>query len=189
MIRRALPVLAVMAILVGASAQTPTPAAYTDPHVYSDPGMRVAVPDGYRLMGMRHIDPADLTEQMAVAVWRIQVDKEESRTIVVSVEPYDGFDLSGFEQVTENSLRGSTDGLLIDSKVRTTTANGMPAYFMAITTGSGFDAMRRYQYIWTDGVRGVTVAIAGRLSEISAADAKAALGNISAVAYPKQDSQ
>lgn len=189
MIRRALPFLAVMALLVGVSGQTPTPAQYTDPHIYTDPAMRVVVPDGYHLLGMRHVDPADLTEQIAVAVWRIQMDKEESRTIVVSVEPYDGFDLPGFEQVTENNLRGSTDGLLVDSKVRTTTANGMPAYFMAVTTGSGFDAMRRYQYIWTDGVRGVTVAIAGRLSEISAADAKAALGNISAVAYPKQQSQ
>ena len=189
MIRRALPYLAALALLVGASAQVPTPAPYTDPHVYSDPGMRVVVPDDYHLLGMRHMDPADLNEQIAVAVWSIQISKEERRTIVVSVEPYDGFDLAGFEQVTENNLRGSTDGLLVDSKVRTTTANGMPAYFMAVTTGSGFDAMRRYQYIWTDGVRGVTVAIAGRLSEIDAADAKAALGNISAVAYPKQGSQ
>jgi hypothetical protein len=186
MIRRALPFVVAIAVLVGASAQTPTAAPYTDPHVYTDPAMRVAVPAGYQLLGMRHIDPADLTEQVAVAVWRTQINKEEARTIVISVEPYDGFDLAGFEQVTENNLRGSTDGLLVDSKVRTTTANGMPAIFMTVTTGEGFDAMRRYQYIWTDGVRGVTVAIAGRLSEISPADAKAALANISAVAYPKQ---
>lgn len=159
-----------------------------NPHVYSDPAMRVQVPDDFRLLGMRQLDPSTLDGQQVVAVWT--KGKDDAReTIVIAVEPFSGFDLDAYETQAANDARQGGEGVLVDKKVRTATANKMPAYWLAIAMGSGFNAMRRYEYIWTDGVRGVTVAISSELGQMTEDQAKAALANIYATSYPTNRSQ
>lgn len=147
--------------------------------------MRVVVPDDYRLMGMRHLDPSSISGQQVVAVWTKGSGQDERTTIVIAIEPFTGFDLDAYETQAANDAREASQSVLVDKKIRTATANKMPAYWLAIAMGSGFDAVRRYEYIWTDGVRGVTVAISGHLGVLSEDQAKAALSNIYATAYPR----
>ncbi len=169
-------------------AAAPAPTPTQDPHVYTDRAMRVTVPDNYHLLGMRHLDPASITSQQVVALW-VTGPSDRRVTIAIAIEPFPGFDLDAYETQAANDARQGGEDVLVDKKIRTGTANNMPAYWLSIAMGSGFNAMRRYEYIWTDGVRGVTVAISGQLGSLSETDAKAALSNIHATAYPQQHPQ
>lgn len=161
----------------------PAPTPTQNPHVYSDRAMRVTVPDDYRLLGMRQLDPTAITGQQVVAVWTKGAG-DGHITIAIAIEPFPGLDLDAYETQAANTAREGGQGVLVDKKVRTSTANRMPAYWLSIVMGSGFTQVRRYEYIWTDGVRGCTVAISGPIGAISEDQAKAALSNIYATAYP-----
>lgn len=178
-----LALLASVIVATTAQAAAPTPSSAQNPHVYVDSAMRVTVPDDYRLLGMRHLDPTSITDQQVVAVWT-KGSNESRTTIVIAIEPFSGLDLDAYETQAANTARQAGQGVLVDKKIRTSTANKMPAYWLSIVMGSGFNSMRRYEYIWTDGVRGVTVAISGPMGAITEDQAKAALSNIYATSYP-----
>jgi hypothetical protein len=70
-------------------------------------------------------------------------------------------------------------------KTATKLSNGMPAYWQEITIGNGFNEVKRYQYVWADGVRGVQLAVMGKYGDISNEQALKILSEVSAVAYPR----
>jgi hypothetical protein len=168
-----------------AAAPAPSPTATPDPHVYNDTAMHFEAPADYYALGQQQVDSTKLDGPTVVAVWVKFPRQQNQRTLTISLEPYDGgIDSAGYEVYVENELRGKIDGVFISAKESTRLTNGMPAYFMSVTAGSGFDAQKFYQEVWFDGVRGVTISLAGRLGEITDKEAKDAFENASAVLYP-----
>ena len=163
--------LALLALV--AAVPTPAPSPTPDPYVYNDTAMHFEAPRDYYALGQQQVDSTKLDGQ------------QNQRTLTISLEPYDGgTDSTGYEVYVENELRGKIDGVFIGSKEAVRLTNGMPAYFMSVTAGSGFDAQKFYQEVWFDGVRGVTISLAGRLGEITDKEAKDAFKNASATLYP-----
>ncbi|HEY8321399.1 MAG TPA: hypothetical protein VIG46_06380 [Candidatus Baltobacteraceae bacterium] len=168
-----------------AAAPAPSPAPTYDPHSYDDEAMHFQAPADYVLGGRQSVDSTKLDKATTVAVWAKFPGQANQRTLTITLEPYDGKDVTGYEVYTENELRGQIDGVFIGSKTPMTLTNGMPAYFLSITSGSGFDAMKIYEVIWYDGLRGVAISVRGRLGEITEDEAKAVLHNASAVRFPR----
>ncbi|HKU67204.1 MAG TPA: hypothetical protein VJP85_05465 [Candidatus Baltobacteraceae bacterium] len=155
----------------------PTPA----PNQFTDPAMSFIAPAGYYKANIPAHDPTDFDQPTVVAAF---ANRGATRVISIQMETFTG-SLSGFEMVTENEMRNATDGVFFKKKEQTTLSNGMPAYWQEITVGSGFQTAKRFQYAWIDGVRGVVLSITGRYGEITEDEAKKALANASAVAYPR----
>ena len=168
-----------------AVAQDDTPAPYpsADPHTYDDPAMHFEAPKDYYLIARRVIAAADLGDSQVVAAWVKSPNTQDQRMLAISVEQYEG-NVDQYETNVENEVRTKIDDALVANKKRTQTPNGMPAYFLSITSGSGFDGKKIYELIWSDGTRGVTIAISGRLGSLEEAEARAAVSNVSAVRYP-----
>ena len=158
-------------------------AATPAPNQFSDPAMNFTAPPGFLKAPFPPHSPTDFEQPTVVAGFYQNPGKPSMKTITIQMESFQG-SLSGFEMVTENELRDQGDGVFFKKKQLTTLSNGMPAYWQDITVGSGFSEVKRYQYVWIDGVRGVVLAITGRYGEISEDDAKKALAAASAVAYP-----
>ncbi|HVS47026.1 MAG TPA: hypothetical protein VMS32_10230 [Verrucomicrobiae bacterium] len=181
--------IALVAIVLGSShsvrAQEATPQASpsTDPHTYDDPAMHFEAPKEYFLVERRVISPDDLGDPQIVAMWVKNPGRQDLRTLTISVEQYNG-NVDQYETSVENDVRAKIDGAIIANKTRTTTPNGMPAYFMSITSGSGFDGQKQFELVWSDGLRGVSIVVAGRLGDLKEAEARTAVGNVSAVRYP-----
>ena len=164
---------------------TPQPTPTPDPHVYDDPAMHFVAPPYYQLMMRR--PPVALAElgndPVVIAAWLLREKGKPNRELTLSMESYtDAIDT--FEASFESQLRQKVNGLLVRDKHPITLKNGMPAYFVDTTFGSGFTTEKQFDVVWADGQRGVILALAGRLGEITAADAKAALIDVSATLYP-----
>jgi hypothetical protein len=84
----------------------------------------------------------------------------------------------------ENTMRNQAGDVFI-KKTPMKLSNGMPAIWQEITLGSGFDQVKIFQVVWADGLRGVALSVTGRYGSIDEPEAKRALANVSAVAYPK----
>lgn len=160
------------------AAATPAPA----PNQFTDPALTFTAPAGYLKANIPPHDPTQFDDGKATMVAAF-AQRDGRRMISITMESFQGT-LAGWEMVTENEIRDQADGVFIKHKDLTTLANGMPAYWQEITVGSGFQTVKRYQYVWIDGVRGVVLSITGRYGDISEDDAKKALANASAVAYP-----
>lgn len=176
------PILVLLACV--AAAPAPSPAPTYDPHNYDDAAMHFVAPSDYYLGGRQAVDSTKLDGSTVVAVWAKFPGAANQRTITITLEPYEGKNVTGYEVYTENQLREKVDGAFISNKTPMTLTNGMPAYFLSVTSGSGFNAMKIYEVIWFDGLRGVAISIRGRLGEITEAEAKAALADASAVRFP-----
>jgi hypothetical protein len=173
------------AAAVPAAAQQAPQQAYTAPspapNQFTDPAMSFTAPDGYYKANMPPHDPTDFDQPTVVAAF---ANRDAAHVITIQMESFTG-SLSGFEMVTENELRNQTDGIFFKNKQLTTLSNGMPAYWQEVTVGSGFQEAKRFQYVWVDGVRGIVLSITGRFGQITEDEAKKALANASAVAYPR----
>ncbi|HEY8297798.1 MAG TPA: hypothetical protein VIG32_07245 [Candidatus Baltobacteraceae bacterium] len=167
---------------VPAPAASPAPAA---PVQFSDPAMQFTAPAGYFKLNVPPHDPTNFSQSTIVAAFVKSPGRDEQRLITVSMENWDGFSLTGFEGTNENELRSKVDSLFVSRKEQTTLSNGMPAFWMVLSVGSGFASQKWYQYVWVDGMRAVTVAIKAKLGELDEKDARAALSNLSGVAYPR----
>jgi hypothetical protein len=170
-------------------AQVPAPSATPepDPHVYEDLGMRVRVPSPAVLVGYRRLPLKALGDDPAtIAAWVIDPGKEDMQTVQLQMEAYNAGPLEGFESTFEDETRPQLEGALVKDKTQVTLKNGMPAYWLSITFGSGFDSKKTYAYIWVDGSRGVILSITGRIGEIDAAKAHAMLDDVEAVRYPAE---
>jgi hypothetical protein len=153
-----------------------------DPSVYDDPAMHFQAPAGYKLLGKHPVSEEDLGEDpQTVAGW--SSGDKPPKVIVIQQESYDG-DLSGFDGVFEQQLRSQFDDALISHKESISLQNGMPAMFMEMTAGSGFNERKGYVVLWADGARGVAITLMAQLGDVDEATAKRVLSDASAVRYP-----
>jgi hypothetical protein len=164
------------------SADAPAPAA-TPSNSFNDPAMSFTAPPDFKKVPAPQMDPTQFDKPTVVAAFVKNYGKAGVLTITITMENFEG-NAEGYDQVTENALRTSADGVFI-KKQATKLSNGMPAYWQEITIGNGFNEIKRFQYVWADGVRGVQLAVMGRFGDISNDDAQKILSQVSAVAYPK----
>jgi opacity protein-like surface antigen len=168
-----------------ASAQDAQATPNPDPHVFSDPAMTFTAPPEAVLVGRQDVtSPDKLSQDLAVvAAWVLDPGKENARTIQLAMESYDGKP-SQWEGQFESQTHGSQDGILIRDKTPMTLLNGMPATFVEIAFGSGFDAQKEYAIVWADGLRGIVLSETSRLGFVTADQARQTLKQVTAVAYP-----
>jgi|HubBroStandDraft_6_1064221.scaffolds.fasta_scaffold74680_2 hypothetical protein len=182
--------LLIIALLALASAHPafaqipPPPTPSPDPHTYTDPGMTFTAPPEAALVARQEPSLAQLSQDLQpVAVWLINPGKEDVRTIALSMEAYDGPPnqwINQFESQTHTAL----DGALIHSSTPMSLSNGMPANFVEIAFGSGFDSRKEFAVVWADGQRGIALAETTRLGDANADEAKRVLKQVTAVRYP-----
>ncbi len=159
---------------------TPTP----DPHTYSDPAMNFTAPPDAFLMGRRQVDVSQLGNDMQpVARWVLHPGKENAVVIDLSMESFEG-PPDQWEGQFESQMHNAADGVLIKNKTPMSLLNGMPAQFVEVTMGSGFDSRKEFAVVWADGTRGIALSIGGRLGDVNAAMARELLKNVTAVRYP-----
>lgn len=167
-------------------AQDASPSPDPDPLTYNDPGMNFTAPAGAKLAGRKYPAlrelPGDLTP---VAAWALNIDPANGHPkaiLKIEMESFTG-DPPSFEGRYESQMHDSGD-LMIRGKTSMPLANGMPAYFMEITSGSGLDTAKEFSLCWADGVRGVVISVTARLGDMSADQAKAIMKTATATRYP-----
>lgn len=178
-------VLVAMLVPVCALAQVTQPDASPtpDPLVYNDPAVHLRVPAGFHLAASRSLALTDLTESPSVAaVWvrRKPSPEKISLAFVANTSRVDGW-----ATTYTDSLRSQQSGLLV-KRDAISLKNGMPAYFLTLTFGSGLERQTQYAVVWSDGQRGAILALAVPSSSgpFDPAQAKAMLTDVSAVLYP-----
>jgi hypothetical protein len=179
-----LTVLLAWAPATSAFAQIPAPAPSQDPHTYTDPAMNYTAPTDAVLVNRQPISVDQLGNDLQpVAMWLLRPGKEDARSITLMMEAYSG-PPDQWESVFESQTHSSQDGVLIRNKTPMTLLNGMPAYFVEVAYGGGFDARKEYAIVWADGARGIVLAETSRLGDASADEAKEVLKQATAVRYP-----
>jgi hypothetical protein len=174
----------VLACVVAARAQIVEPTPAPDPHIYSDPAMNFTAPPNAVLMGRRVLELKDLSDDLqVVAQWVLDPGKEDARVIAIAIESYEG-PPDQWEAQFESQTHGSQDGSLIRNQTPMGLLNGMPAHFVEVTYGSGFDSRKEYAIVWADGLRGIVLSLTSRLGDVSAEQARQLLANVTAVRYP-----
>lgn len=168
-----------------ALAQVPPPPTPTpDPRTYNDPAMTFTAPADAYLVGRREVSPNDLGEDLeTVATWVLRPGKEDARMIQLAMEAFSG-PPNQWEAQFESQTHSSQEGTLIRNQTPMTLLNGMPATFVEVAYGSGFDARKEYAIVWADGVRGIVLAETARLGDVTAQEALEALKQATAVRYP-----
>lgn len=173
-----------LAVLVFAAFALLVPAAVlADAGQYNDPAMSFTPPAGYLPLPVPSHDPASFDDPTVMAAYVKDAGKQSASQIMLRMQNFDG-DVNAFEMNVENNMRTQTGDVFI-KKTMTRLSNGMPAAWEEITIGSGFDQVKIYQYVWSDGVRGVQLAITAKYGSIDEGGAKRALANVSAVEYPR----
>lgn len=168
---------------VPAGAQnTPAPANGST-NTYNDPAMSFTAPAGFKYAGGHPYDSSS-NDPTIVATFVKDPGKPEMHVIQIQIEYFEGV-LSGYSTLADNELRGQLDGVFVGQKKQTALSNGMPALWEEISVGEGFQEMKRWEYLWVDGQRGIILSDTGRYGVISEEQAKAELANASAVAYPR----
>jgi hypothetical protein len=176
-----------LVLLLGVAA-LPAHAA-TDPLSYDDPAVHFRPPDGWeRLSMLPSATPSPGDPGPPAAVYIKNRGKQDARTIVLTIQNYDG-GLDNLETSHENDLRTAADGVFIDKKIKTTLANGMPAWFLRVSSGSQLgDFLRRYEYLVYDGKRSIVASYIGRQGDFDEKEAKDALASLYVVLYPRDRS-
>ena len=164
------------------AAWTPTPKPLNT-HEYNDAGMHFEAPAGWGLVGYRVLQLKDLTDDPQVVAGWASSDRGKPQAIVISQQIFQG-DTSSFESRYENDIRQQFSNILVKGKERTSLLNGMPAYFLDMSYGEGFDTRKEFALLWSDGSRGVSISVTGRIGEIDGPTAKKLISNVSAVRYP-----
>ena len=167
------------AIAVPAAAQDARPPS----NAYNDPAMSFTAPAGYT-GSARPYNSDDITQSTVVATFVKDAGKPDMRVIQIQMEQFEGT-LPGYTVLAENELRSQIDGVFVSNKKMSTLSNGMPAMWEEISVGDGFDEMKRWEYLWVDGFRGVVLSITGRYGELNEAQAKQDLANASGVRFPR----
>jgi hypothetical protein len=165
-------------------AQVVEPTPMPDPRTYTDPAMTFTAPANAYLVARQVLPPTALSQDLQpVAEWVLNPGKEDARTIQLSMEAFDGAP-EQWESQFESQTHSSQDGTLIRNKTPMALLNGMPAYFVEVAYGSGFDAKKEYAIVWADGQRGIVLSEITRLGDTTADQAKEVLKQVTAVRYP-----
>lgn len=146
--------------------------------------MAFTAPTEFYRVPMAPHDPARFDQPAVMAAWVTNPGKREQITITITMENHDG-SLDGYEMLSENEVRDKVDSVFFKKHELTKLQNGMPAYWQELSIGSGFDTLKRFDYVWIDGTRGITLAITGRYGVLDEPMAKKALATVAAVQYPK----
>lgn len=183
--RYLLALLALLALAVPpAGATTSPPLATLAQRTYNDPAMHYVAPPNVVLVGMRQVPYQMASHMTPVAIWGIDVGKPIARVISLSFERFSNGSLHGFYTTYINELRSASRGGTFAHREHAVLINGMPAYWLKISSGEGLAQVRSYAYVWYDGVRGVVLSEEARAGNISERQAKRDLAGASAVAYP-----
>jgi len=167
-----------------ATAQVVQPTPSPDPHTYTDAAMSYTAPPNAVLVGRQYVALDQLSQDLQpVATWAIDPGKEDLRTITLAMESYSG-PPEQWEAQFESQTHGAQDGTLIRNKQPMTLLNGMPAYYVEVAYGSGFDARKEYAIVWADGQRGIVLSETSRIGDTTEEQAKDALKQVTAVRYP-----
>jgi hypothetical protein len=167
-------------LLAQVAEPTPTP----DPHVYSDPAMTYTAPADAILLGRQPVPLDQLSQDLqTVAAWVVHPGSENVQEIQIQMEAYSGAP-DQWESQFESQTHGNQEGTLIRNKTPMTLLNGMPAYFVEVAYGSGFDARKEYAIVWADGERGVVLSETATVGVGSAEEARDLLKQATAVRYP-----
>jgi hypothetical protein len=174
--------LFVLPAIAGAQDQGVAPPA--DPLEYDDAAMHYTAPQGAALVGnMQHPTLQTLSQDPTpVARWVLGKD-QNVKVISIVMELYSG-SLDGFESTYADELRSDDSSTLIKSKTPVLLQNGMPAMFLDVTQGSGFDTHKIYAYLWIDSQRAVILSAEAMLGELESDQAKRLLAGATAVRYP-----
>jgi hypothetical protein len=161
----------------------PTPVP--DPLTYTDPAMSYTAPSDAILVGrVSQFALEALSQDLQVmATWIIRPGKEDARTVQISMESYTG-PPEQWEGQFESQTHGAQEGTLIRNKTPMTLLNGMPATFVEVAYGGGFDARKEYAIVWADGQRGVVLSETTRMGDTTPEDARNVLKQATAVRYP-----
>jgi hypothetical protein len=185
-IRSILLLAALLGLSCGARAyaQVDEPTPTPDPHSYTDPAMTFTAPPSAVLVARQEVPLSQLGQDLQpIAEWVLHPGQEDARTITLSMEAFSG-PPNQWEGEFESQTHGSQDGTLIRNKTPMTLLNGMPATFVEVASGSGFDARKEFAIVWADGQRGIVLAETTRLGDASAEEAKEVLKQVTAVQYP-----
>jgi hypothetical protein len=182
----ALVLLLAVAPTGGLRAQVPPPPTPApDPHTYTDPAMSYTAPEDAVLAGRKYFTLSEIGNDLQpAAIWVLRPGKEDMRTIQLMMESFPGSPDQWEGQFESQMHSAGGEGLLIRNKTPITLLNGMPATFVEVTTGSGFDSKKEFAIVWADGERGIVLAESGRLGDVSPEEAKRVLGHVTAVRYP-----
>lgn len=174
----------VLAAASPAIAQAPEPTPAQDPYVYTDPAMSYTAPSDAVPVQRMPVPLDGLGDDLQpVATWIIRPGKQDARTIQLSMEAYSG-EPSQWEGNFESQTHGSLEGTLISAKHPMALLNGMPATFVEVAYGSGFDARKEYAVVWADGQRGIVLAYITRMGDATPEEAMQVLKQVTAVRYP-----
>ncbi len=174
----------VLPLVVAAQDEQPTP--NPDPLDYNDPAMHYSAPANARLVGnINQVTLDDLGDDpTTIATWVIPAkNATDVKVISIMMESYTG-DLDGWDSTYENALREQDSSADIKNKENVQLQNGMPAYFVEATLGSGFSTHKIFAYIWIDSQRGVVLSASAELGGIAEDEAKRLLAGATAVKYP-----
>ena len=175
----------IVAALVFLLAQAAQPTPEADPHVYTDPAMTFTAPDKAVLVNHQYVPLNELSADLQpVAAWIINPGKEDARQITLAMEAYGGPPEQWEAQFESQTHSSGGNGVLIRNKTPMALLNGMPAYFVEVAFGEGFDARKEYAIVWADGERGVVLSETTRLGDASADEAREVLKQVTAVRYP-----
>jgi len=165
-------------------AQVVEPTPSPDPHIYTDSAMSFTAPSDAVLVGRQAIPLEQLGQDLqTVAAWVLHPGDENTRTIQIQMEAYSGAP-DQWESQFESQTHGNQEGTLIKNKTPMSLQNGMPAYFVEVAYGSGFDARKEYAIVWADGQRGVVLSETAVVGAATAEEARQVLKQATAVAYP-----
>jgi hypothetical protein len=172
--------VAPLRLLAQESTPQPTPADWM---VYEDPAMHFRAPAGWQPVGQRQIDAQKLTDDpVVVAAW-VYPDRDHPRKLVINQEFFEG-DYKAFEVQLEQQLRGQFTDPFFKNKQDVKLRNGMPAEFMEMSTGSGFNVAKFYILLWSDGQRGISILLSAQLNDLSGDAAQRLMSDATAVRYP-----
>jgi hypothetical protein len=154
---------------------------------YDDPGMHYSPPAGWEKIPV----PQDAQGQGGdddkppVAVYAFHRGQSDQRTIVISIQDFDG-SLDEFDRSHESDVRKGAEGTFVDKPIKTALANGMPVYLLKVSTGSeAGNFVQRFEYLMIDGTRSIDVSYSGRQGDFSQKDAVDAFSTLYVVAYPR----
>jgi hypothetical protein len=159
-----------------------------DPASYDDDGMHYAAPADFEKVPLPSPDPLgsdDSDSPTPIALFVYHKDRNDRQTITIAVSRFDG-DVAAFDTQHVSDER-KEDGVFISTNTKTTLANGMPAYFTKVTSGSTAGQFsQRYEMLVCDGTRSIIVAYGGPQGSFGDAAAKAAFASLYVVVYPRR---
>jgi hypothetical protein len=164
-------------------AQVPAPTPTIDGQTYEDLGMHFTAPPQFHPLFQRKIKVADLPDDPAVVAGWTTYEQHPHR-LMIAQAAYAG-NLDGWDNTYTQTLRNQGDGTQLKNRQSITLKNGMPARYLELTTGTGFDLTKGYVVMWADGHRGVAEVLTSLVGELDEKKAKEILlGDASAVRYP-----